>query len=62
VEEQLHLFLTSALNGSRPNRRWDNIKMYFREIGWEGVDWTHVAQEGDRWRDVVNTVMNLWVA
>jgi hypothetical protein len=38
---------------------WNNIKMGLREIGWEGVDWIHQAQDGDRWWVVVNTVMNL---
>jgi hypothetical protein len=46
----------------RPRRRWeDNIKVYLREIGWEGVDWMHLAQDRDQWCAVVNTVMNLWV-
>jgi hypothetical protein len=36
-----------------------SIKMDLMEIGWEGVDWIHLAQDRDRWRDVVNTVMNL---
>jgi hypothetical protein len=46
----------------RPRRRWeDNIKMHLREMGWERVDWMHLAQDGDQWRDVVNTVMNLRV-
>jgi hypothetical protein len=50
--------------GKRPvgiyRRRWmDNIKMDLREIGWEGVDWIYVAQDRDRWRALVNTVMNL---
>jgi hypothetical protein len=40
----------------------DNIKMDLRKIGWGGMDWYYVAQNGDRWRAVVNTVMNLWVA
>jgi hypothetical protein len=31
------------------------------EIGWEVVDWIHLAQERDQWRAVVNTVMNLQV-
>jgi hypothetical protein len=45
----------------RPRRRWeDNIKMYLRRIGWEGVNWIHVAQNRDHWRAVVKTVMNLW--
>jgi hypothetical protein len=43
----------------RPKRRWkDNIKMDVREIGWEVVDWIHMAQDRDQWRAVVNTVMN----
>jgi hypothetical protein len=44
----------------RPRRRWeDNIKMDLREIGFEDVDWIHWAQDRDRWRALVNTVMNL---
>jgi hypothetical protein len=46
----------------RPRRRWmDNIKMDIREIGWDGVDWIDVPQDRDRWRALVNTVMNLLV-
>ena len=30
----------------------DNIKKDLKEIGWEGVDWIHLAQERDNWRDV----------
>jgi hypothetical protein len=36
-------------------------KMDLREIGWDGMDWIDLARNGDRWRDVVNTVMNLLV-
>jgi len=36
--------------------------MDFREIGQEGVDWMHSAQERDQLWAVVNTVMNLWVS
>jgi hypothetical protein len=44
----------------RPRRRWeDDIKMDLREIGFGGVDLIHRAQDRDRWRAVVNTVMNL---
>jgi hypothetical protein len=43
----------------RPRRRWeDGIKMDLREMGWGGVEWIHVAQDRDRWRAVVNAVMN----
>jgi hypothetical protein len=46
----------------RPRRRWkDNIKMDFRQVGWVGVDWIDLAQDRDRWRALVYTVMNLRV-
>jgi hypothetical protein len=46
----------------KPRRIWeDNIRMGLKEIGWEDVDWMHVAEDRDRWRAVVNTVMNLRV-
>jgi hypothetical protein len=46
----------------RPRRRWEDlIRMDLREIGWGSVDWIKLAQDRDRWRAVVNTMMNLWV-
>jgi hypothetical protein len=47
----------------RPRRRWeDGITMDVREIGWGGfVEWIQLAQDRDRWRAVVNAVMNLRV-
>ena len=46
----------------RPRRRWgDNIKMALQEVGCEGTDWIHLAQDRDRWRALVNEVMNLRV-
>jgi hypothetical protein len=46
----------------RPRRRWeDGIRMDLREIGWRSVDWIQLAQDRDRWRALVNTVMNLRV-
>jgi hypothetical protein len=46
----------------RPRRRWeDNIRMYLREIGWGGMDWTDLAQDRDQWRALVNALMNLRV-
>jgi hypothetical protein len=45
----------------RPRRRCEGgIKMDLREIG-GGVEWIHLAQDRDRWRAVVNAVMNLRV-
>jgi hypothetical protein len=35
--------------------------MDLREIGFEDVDWIHLTRDRDRWRAVVNTVMNLRV-
>jgi hypothetical protein len=35
--------------------------MDHREIGWEGMDWIHLAQDRDQWWVVVNMVMNLQV-
>jgi hypothetical protein len=58
--------LVGRPEGRRPfgrrRRRWeDNIKMDLQEVRWEGVDWIDMAQDRDRWRDLVNTVMNLRV-
>jgi hypothetical protein len=55
--------LVGKPEGKRPLRRpisrlVDNIKMDFREIGWGDMDWIHLAQDRDQWRDLVNTVMN----
>ena len=48
---------------ARPRRRWDdNIKMHLQEVGWEGIDWIDLAQDMDRWRALVNAVMNLRVS
>jgi hypothetical protein len=44
-----------------PRRRWDNIKMDRSEIRFGDVDWIDLAQDRDRWRALVNTVMNLRV-
>jgi hypothetical protein len=36
-----------------------NIKMDHREIGWGGMDLIDLGQDRDRWKTLVNTVMNL---
>ena len=45
----------------RPRHRWeDNIKMDLREVG-GGGDWMELAQDRERWRALVNTMMNFRV-
>ena len=45
-----------------PRRRWEgNIKMNLYGVERGGVDWKDVAQDRDRWRALVNVVMNLQV-
>jgi hypothetical protein len=44
----------------RPRRRWeDNIRMDLQEVGCGNMDWIGLAQNRDRWREIVNAVMNL---
>jgi hypothetical protein len=46
----------------RPRRRWlDNIKIDLVEVGWGDVVWIGLAQDRDRWRALVNSVLNLRV-
>jgi hypothetical protein len=46
----------------RPRRRWEeNMKMNLGKIGFGDVDWIHLAQDRDRRRALVNTVINLQV-
>jgi hypothetical protein len=68
IGEKLNAYriLTGKPEGKRPlgrsRRRWEhNTKICFWEIGWGGMEWAHLAQDGDRWKALVNTVMNLWV-
>ena len=60
----VHRVLVGKPEGKRPlgipRCRWeDNIRMDLREVG-GGGDWVELAQDRDRWRALVNTVMNFW--
>ena len=62
----LHRVLVGKPGGKRPRgrprRRWeDNIKMDLQEVGGVCEDWIELAQDRDRWRALVSTVMNLRV-
>jgi hypothetical protein len=39
----------------------DNIKLDLGEIGWGGMGWIGKAKDRERWKALVNVVMNLWV-
>jgi len=46
----------------RPRHRGEeNVGIFLKETGWEGVDWINLAQDRDQWRTLVNTVMDLRV-
>jgi hypothetical protein len=43
----------------RPRRRWEvNIKMDLQKVGCEVMEWIELAKERDRWRGLVNAVIN----
>ena len=62
----LYRVLVEKPEGKRPfgriRRRWEDIKMDRQEVGCEGMDWIVLVQYRDRWRAVVNALMNLRVA
>jgi hypothetical protein len=60
------VFDLSLPEGKRPFGRsicrWeDYIRMDFREIGWEVLNWMHLAEDRDQWQALMNTVMDLRV-
>jgi hypothetical protein len=66
MEERINAYriLIGKPEGRRPlrrsKRRWvNNIKIDPREKGRDGIDWIDLAQDRDRWRALVNMVMNL---
>ena len=47
--------------GRRSRQRWEhNIKIDFKEMGWEGVDWIDLPEHNDKWQASENAVMNMW--
>jgi hypothetical protein len=42
-------------------RKWEDNIGIDAEIRWKSVNWFHLAQVRDQWRDVVNTIITLWV-
>jgi len=66
VKRGVYRFLVGKPEGKRPlgrpRHRWeDNIKTDLQEVGCGGMDWMEVAQDRDRWRALVNVLMNLRV-
>jgi len=56
------LFRKPKIPLRRSRCRWeDNIRMDLREKGWGSMDWIHIAQDGDQWLALVNSVMTLRV-
>jgi hypothetical protein len=65
-KRNVYRLLVGNLEGKRPlvrpRRRWvDNIRMDLGEVGWSDVHWSGLTQDRNRWRALVNSVLNLRV-
>jgi hypothetical protein len=65
-KRNVYKLLVGKPDGKRPlgrsRRRWvDNIRMDLGEVGWDDVDWIGPAKDRNRWRAVVNSVLDLRV-
>ena len=65
-ERELYMVLVGKSEGrrplGRPRLRWvDNIRMDLQKVGCGYMDWIGLAQDTDRWRTLVNAVMNFRV-
>jgi hypothetical protein len=65
-KRKAYRLLVGKPEGKRPlgrsRRRWvDNIRMDLGEVGWGDVDWIGLAQDRNRWRALVNSILNLRV-
>jgi len=57
--------LVEKAEGKRPpgrySLRWNTIKIYFKEIEWQSVEWINPAQIRVKWLNRVNIVVNIWI-